>query len=248
MFPGEGKNRGFTLIELLVVIAIIAILAAILFPIFATAKEAGRRTACASNMGMICKSMRLYADEWNGRLPWANSWNYCNSTYTVQSPAPLDKRTQLDPLWVGTVLKKYEGNKTDLWRCPSTPYSKTNPHFYYMVYYYNLFCYDVSDPKNVKVCPDVGSTTVSGSLSGQPMDRPVFYTEYDSAVQDWGKTGLTKIPVLWDQRYTYWDQTTNYYAYTQKYDLIHINGWNVLYIDGHTKYFGRDDRNWINPK
>lgn len=246
MFGAQGRYRGFTLIELLVVIAIIAILAAILFPIFANAKEAGRRTACASNMGMICKSMRLYADDWAGRLPWANSWNYCNATYTVRNPAPLSLRDKLDPHWVGTVLKKYEGNKSDLWKCPSTPYTKTSAHFYYMVYYYNLFCYDTSDTS--KACPDVGSTSASGSLSGQPMDRPTFYTLFDGSVQDWGKANLTRIPVLWDQRYTYWDQTTNYYAYTQKYDLIHINGWNVLYIDGHVKYCGQNDRNWINPK
>lgn len=47
------RRRGFTLIELLVVIAIIAILAAILFPVFARAKEAGKKTSCLSNGNQI---------------------------------------------------------------------------------------------------------------------------------------------------------------------------------------------------
>lgn len=45
----QVRNRGFTLIELLVVIAIIALLAAILFPVFAKAREKARQTTCASN-------------------------------------------------------------------------------------------------------------------------------------------------------------------------------------------------------
>ncbi len=244
MYPAHGRRRGFTLIELLVVIAIIAILAAILFPIYKGAKETSKRTSCASNMGMIHRSMRMYADDWNGRLPWSNQWNYCNATYTVQNPAPLNLRDKLDPKWTGTLLRKYEGNKTDLWRCPSSPYSSTDPHFYFWIYYYNLFCWDTAGKK----CPDVGSPTASGSLSGQPMDRPAFYTQYDGAVQDWGKASVTRIPVMWDQRYTYWDQSENYYAYSKKYDLIHLDGWNVLYIDGHTKYFFSKNRNWINPQ
>lgn len=60
---------GFTIVELLVVIAIIAILAAILFPVILAAKENGRQTTCLSNLKQLGKGMRLYADEWNDRLP-----------------------------------------------------------------------------------------------------------------------------------------------------------------------------------
>ncbi len=63
------KKQGFTLIELLVVIAIIAILAAILFPIFLSAKEHGRQTQCLSNLHQLGIGMRSYTDDWNGRLP-----------------------------------------------------------------------------------------------------------------------------------------------------------------------------------
>ena len=66
-----NRNRGFTLIELLVVIAIIAILAAILFPVFAQAREKARQTACLGNMGQLGKAFRMYMDDWDGTLPRA---------------------------------------------------------------------------------------------------------------------------------------------------------------------------------
>ncbi len=62
-----GRTRAFTLIELLVVIAIIAILAAILFPVFLSAKESARRTTCASNINSLVTAWMLYADDNNGR-------------------------------------------------------------------------------------------------------------------------------------------------------------------------------------
>ncbi len=63
------RSNGFTLIELLVVIAIIAILAAILFPVFARARESARRTACVSNLSQLSKASLMYGDDWDGDLP-----------------------------------------------------------------------------------------------------------------------------------------------------------------------------------
>jgi prepilin-type N-terminal cleavage/methylation domain-containing protein len=65
-------RRAFTLIELLVVIAIIAILAAILFPVFAQAKEAAKKTACISNNKQIGISLYLYLQDSDDSLPMAN--------------------------------------------------------------------------------------------------------------------------------------------------------------------------------
>jgi prepilin-type N-terminal cleavage/methylation domain-containing protein len=63
------KVSGFTLIELLVVIAIIAILAAILFPVFARVREKARQTSCASNMKQLGTAFMQYVQDNNERYP-----------------------------------------------------------------------------------------------------------------------------------------------------------------------------------
>src|SRR3954470_22632793 len=64
------SRRAFTLIELLVVIAIIAILAAILFPVFAQAREKARQTTCLSNMRQVGLGLQMYTQDYDETLPW----------------------------------------------------------------------------------------------------------------------------------------------------------------------------------
>jgi len=66
---GFRPERGFTLIELLVVIAIIAILAAILFPVFARARESARATSCRSNLRQLGAALALYREDYDGVNP-----------------------------------------------------------------------------------------------------------------------------------------------------------------------------------
>ncbi len=82
----------FTLIELLVVIAILAILAAILFPVFAKAREKARQINCVSNLKQIGTAVQMYATDYDERLnyyqqPWGVAW------YDVLDP--YTKNTQL---------------------------------------------------------------------------------------------------------------------------------------------------------
>ena len=70
------RRRGFTLIELLVVIAIIAILAAILFPVFARAREKARQASCASNLKQLCLAFQMYAQDYDETLPGQNLAHY----------------------------------------------------------------------------------------------------------------------------------------------------------------------------
>jgi len=69
----RGSPLGFTLIELLVVIAILAVLAAILFPVFAKARGAAHRTQCISNLRQIGTGITLYVQDWDEVYPIANS-------------------------------------------------------------------------------------------------------------------------------------------------------------------------------
>ena len=92
MNTGEAMRRGvgFTLIELLVVIAIIAILAAVLFPVFARARESARQTKCLSNLSQLCKAAYMYADDYDHLLPWAYEWHIAHP-YTEEALIPYVK-------------------------------------------------------------------------------------------------------------------------------------------------------------
>lgn len=68
------KNKGFTLIELLIVIAIIAILAAILFPVFAQAREKARGTQCLSNFKNVGTALMLYTEDYDETFVSLNNW------------------------------------------------------------------------------------------------------------------------------------------------------------------------------
>ncbi|HZO91235.1 MAG TPA: DUF1559 domain-containing protein [Chthonomonadaceae bacterium] len=105
--PQSRKTPGFTLIELLVVIAIIAILAAILFPVFAQAREQARATACLSNTKQIALGELMYAQDYDEIIiPWNTSNRWVD---------PQD--VQIAGNWT-TLIQPYIKNKQILF-CPS---------------------------------------------------------------------------------------------------------------------------------
>ena len=85
----KRANSGFTLIELLVVIAIIAILAAILFPVFARARENARRSSCSSNMKQIALGVFQYTQDYDEKMPPRNNgvsgWRVLTQPYLKSS-------------------------------------------------------------------------------------------------------------------------------------------------------------------
>lgn len=104
--PTTRKASGFTLIELLVVIAIIAILAAILFPVFAQAREKARATSCLSNMKQLGLGIQMYTQDYDENLP------INNGSYPT-NPGPGDRHG----MWAKH-LQPYLKN-VDIFKCAS---------------------------------------------------------------------------------------------------------------------------------
>lgn len=113
-----SKKRGFTLIELLVVIAIIAILAAILFPVFAQAKAAAKKTADLSNMKQIGTAITMYAtdnDDKTMSVDHTNRYGWYTPLYTYVKSRDLFKT----PAYQRISIKDDDGNMV----IPDTDYS-----------------------------------------------------------------------------------------------------------------------------
>ncbi len=85
----KAPRGAFTLIEILVVIGIIALLAAILFPVFARVREGGRKTVCASNLKQLGLAFRMYADDNSGRYPYGGNYQVWAGTNPNFSPATV---------------------------------------------------------------------------------------------------------------------------------------------------------------
>jgi prepilin-type N-terminal cleavage/methylation domain-containing protein len=103
-------NFGFTLIELLVVIAIIALLAAILFPVFARARENARKSGCQNNMKQIGIGILQYVQDYDETMPQQPN----NDNETVGTPPGTGGRVSIADR-VQPYLKSHQ-----VWTCPST--------------------------------------------------------------------------------------------------------------------------------
>jgi len=107
------SRRGFTLIELLVVIAIIAILAAILFPVFAKAREKARQTSCLSNMKQLALGYLQYAQDYDERYP-TSYWPGVVVSGRLWGPTPHNNYFDSPEL-----VYPYVKN-SQVYRCPSS--------------------------------------------------------------------------------------------------------------------------------
>jgi prepilin-type N-terminal cleavage/methylation domain-containing protein/prepilin-type processing-associated H-X9-DG protein len=241
MFKQDRKSRhGFTLIELLVVIAIIAILAAILFPVFARARENARRTSCLSNLKQIGIGLMQYTQDYDELLPLLQyphpegggdvKWNDAINPYLKSGSAP-DKA----------------GQKGGVWTCPSSPAPEQTSHYGCST----ILCINPSDGLKAVSLAAVStpSTVISvvekGVCTNYVWSIPHFITTP-------GAWGATKDPATGEY------DTANEHAVLDAWDKDDVpssNGWtyltwpvpagmprfrhletsNMLFLDGHAK-------------
>jgi prepilin-type N-terminal cleavage/methylation domain-containing protein/prepilin-type processing-associated H-X9-DG protein len=127
------KRRGFTLIELLVVIAIIAILAAMLFPVFARARESARKIQCLSNVKNIAMAFQLYFTDFDRYPPAEHDPNvikFFTDKGCTTTPGCCTYPTNVNPYLRWQVcIDEYVKNR-DIWRCPSAHWIHTAGSIY----------------------------------------------------------------------------------------------------------------------
>jgi prepilin-type N-terminal cleavage/methylation domain-containing protein/prepilin-type processing-associated H-X9-DG protein len=121
----RGQKRGFTLIELLVVIAIIALLAAILFPVFIRVRENARRTACASNMKQIAMGFMQYKQDSDGRFPQA--WDIIPGvTFDTVGSQLVKSPPNFDPVIWPAKIEPYTKSR-QIYSCPDFTQNHRSP-------------------------------------------------------------------------------------------------------------------------
>lgn len=218
-------RSGFTLIELLVVIAIISILAAILFPVFARARETARAAACVSNMKQIGLAIAQYRQDYDGFYPFSR----------VYSPSVSEQKN-----WYDGYLDPYIKGKP-ISKCPSVPDNWQIGYSYNQAF--GFFPGEQIDP------PRTGTTTDWGGACGV---HPIYDGINEAAVQE-PATSINIIESA--LTYYYWtiyesgshataNSQLSYFMphptqMNQRYNNAkagtHNGGLNVLYADGHVK-------------
>jgi prepilin-type N-terminal cleavage/methylation domain-containing protein/prepilin-type processing-associated H-X9-DG protein len=206
----HSNKRGFTLIELLVVIAIIAILAAILFPVFAKAREAARKTACINNLKQLGTGIMMYAQDYDETMPSAN-FGGLGATPTYASYGWS---------YIFVILEPYLKNQGIL-ACPSAPKMMVGPAPQINVNYaYSEYIYDQG--RGFSSLAALGNNNygvASLAILGDSRFSGIF-NDWDS-----GNTGSTTYP-------------TNYLGrvYLANNTVPRHEGSNFVYADGHAKF------------
>lgn len=230
------RRYGFTLIELLVVIAIIAILAAILFPVFAQAREKAREITCISNLKQMGLALRMYSQDYDERLIWASNWNSdCLSfagflpNYDTSNPAAIaasapevllnpyvkNAGLYLCPTWGPARIAAFTEAI-----CPGTdaiqpPAQRVPKNSFYWIH----FTYPFGDP-GVRVAGPAGPATINGSVQVSGVSEAVAVAPAIA-------------PVFWD-----WADTPEYPNSPHgTLRAPHPSGINIVYLDGHAKKF-----------
>lgn len=238
------KRRAFTLIELLVVIAIIAILASILFPVFARARENARRASCMSNMKQIGLGMMMYTQDYDERMPFGS---LAYPAGTVKFPNGYMGATAPWYLMIYPYVKSLQ-----VFNCPSADKALYNIGGYslvYMTYSYNYrppkpsansaLGYPTSSCNYVWNC---GISLEGASLAGiEDVSGTIAFTEGSSGLVQFGtattgnKIRLPSENELHASGICDYATTGNSYFSGECLRARHLDTMNTLFVDGHVK-------------
>ncbi len=199
-------RRGFTLIELLVVIAIIAILAAILFPVFARAREKARQTSCLSNLKQMGLGMLMYAQDYD-EVFCGMSTGPRTATPVVSSDTAFNRHPTLNPpyfdCWSNAIYPYIKNSQ--IFICPSTTWNCYGVA-------YGLPAYGAN--------PAGGYVSIFPSRPGPAMSVIKRPAEILMITEKWNGGGCQYL------------LSTQYYACRDS----HNGGGNIAFFDGHAKW------------
>ncbi len=218
-YKSVKKTSAFTLIELLVVIAIIAILAAILFPVFARARENARRASCQSNLKQIGLGILQYTQDYDEKYPMFQ-WN--GATPSDLDPAYSWRRTTFPYV-----------KSTQIYQCPSSVYA-------------DRVAYD-SDNTRMAALPAgsprfPASYSINGSgsyIGGTPVSEtsapPRYAPTTLAAIADPAQTIVVSEYSWVDNRVNWNDGCATNPGCNGLYFKGHLGNSNFLFTDGHVK-------------
>lgn len=222
-----NKYRAFTLIELLIVIAIIAILASILFPVFARARENARRASCASNMKQVGLAVMQYVQDYDEHFPGGSRLKLI-SNFNAPASTPT----------VHGLLIPYI-KSLGIFNCPSatnatggnapTALSSTS-------YFMNgVFLQFPSDTVDWWGSTDPNNVTGGKSVAVVPAPAEIVYMQEYGQRDNRGINRPTPGTSFSYNRFKGWcfyDTVTRTYGYS----ALHFDGGNLLFADGHVKW------------
>ncbi len=211
----RGRRYGFTLIELLVVIAIIAILAAILFPVFAQVRASARKTACLSNTRQLGSALIMYTQDNDETYP------------TLVLVGSASSNLAYD---VSTALRSYINNE-DVFLCPDRTARDCNSQGFTEVGFHSDRCMGYGYNFGVNV------------YGGGGLAQPVYQAgnAYVAAGQSLAALAAPADTFAFGDTYDYPFYTVAYNAILSNFagshnsDLRHGGHFNMLYADGHAK-------------
>ncbi|HKI70533.1 MAG TPA: prepilin-type N-terminal cleavage/methylation domain-containing protein [Verrucomicrobiae bacterium] len=207
------RNRAFTLIELLVVIAIIAILAAMLLPALAAAKQKAWTIACNANLHQISLGMTMYADDSKGLYPESGG---------VIPWGKTDLHTHLAS-WMQQIFS-YVRN-TNVYRCPANKFQPKAKQSDFNYFNGARAAYVVAHEDDAPLDSKRILFPTAYVLSGDTIWNTGF--EYDADKDDYSQNCVGGLPngIPWED----WQ--------------AHDEGQNILFADGHTKWYKGYDTN-----